>query len=239
MARLAGEHFGERDALVLGLVGEHRPAHDVADRVDARHVGGEMLVDDDLPALHRDAERLEAEALRVGAPADRDQHDVGLERLRLAAGGGLDRRLDARRAFFSTLRDLVAEMELEALLLQHALELLGDLAVHAGQDAVEELDHRHLGAEPPPDRAELEADDAGADDDELLRRLGERERAGRGDDGLLVDLDAGQARDVGAGGDDDRLGLEGRLVAVGALDDDLAGRARCGPRRRPSRSCSS
>ena len=35
VARLAGEDFGERDAFVLGLVGEHRPAHDVADRVDA------------------------------------------------------------------------------------------------------------------------------------------------------------------------------------------------------------
>ena len=46
------------------------------------------------------------------------------------------------------LGDLVAEMELEALLLQHALELLGDLAVHAGQDAVEKLDDRHLRAEP-------------------------------------------------------------------------------------------
>ena len=54
--------------------------------------------------------------------------------------------------------------------------------------------------------------------------LAKRQRAGRGDDGLLVDLDAGQARDVGAGGDDDGLGLERRLAAVGALDDDLAGR---------------
>ena len=62
-----------------------------------------------------------------------------------------------------------------------------DLAVHAGQDAVEELDHRHLRAEPPPDRAELEPDHAGADHQQLLRHLVERERAGRGDDALLVD----------------------------------------------------
>ena len=40
---------------------------------------------------------------------------------------------------------------------------LGDLAVHARHDAVEELDHRHLGAEPAPDRAHLEPDIAAAD----------------------------------------------------------------------------
>ncbi len=52
---------------------------------------------------------------------------------------------------------------------------------------------------------------------------GERQRAGRGNNLLLVDLDAGQARDVGAGRDHDRLRLVRRLAAV-ALDDHLAGR---------------
>ena len=46
---------------------------------------------------------------------------------------------------------------------QDALELTADLAVHAGQDAVEEFDDGDLRAQPPPDRAELEPDDAGAD----------------------------------------------------------------------------
>ena len=85
-----------------------------------------------------------------------------------------------------------------------------------GQDAVEELDHGHLGAEPAPDRAELQPDHAGADDEQLLRHLVERQRAGRGHDALLVDLDAAQPRDVRAGGDDDRLGLERLRLAVGA-----------------------
>ena len=61
-------------------------------------------------------------------------------------------------------------MKDEALLFQRALEQLGDLAVDAGQDAVEKLDHRHLGSEAPPDRAELKPDNAGADDDQLFRR---------------------------------------------------------------------
>ena len=91
------------------------------------------------------------------------------------------------------LGDLGAELELEALLPEDALELLGDLAVHAGQDAVEILDHRHLGAEAAPHRAELQADHAGADDDEALRHALELERAGGGHHDLLVDLDARQA----------------------------------------------
>ena len=66
-------------------------------------------------------------------------------------------------------------------------KMLGDLVVDARRDAVEELDHRHLGAEATPHRAQLEADDAGADHDQALGHLGELERAGRGDDLLLVD----------------------------------------------------
>ena len=39
---------------------------------------------------------------------------------------------------------------------------LAGLAVDSGQDVVEKLDHRHLRAQPPPNRAEFEPDDAGA-----------------------------------------------------------------------------
>ena len=149
MPRLAGEDFGQRHPLVLGLVRQHRPAHDVADRVDGRYVGGEMIVDDHLAAFGGDAERLQPQTLRAGTAADRHQHDFRLERQRRAAGGGLDRRLNALRRFLDC-DDLMRQMELEALLLQQALRLLADFAVHARQDAVEEFDHRHLGAEPAP-----------------------------------------------------------------------------------------
>ena len=82
VASLPRQHLGERDAFVLRLVGQHRPADDVADRIDPRNVGGVMRVDHDLAALGLDADRLEAEALGERAPANRDQHDVGLDRLR-------------------------------------------------------------------------------------------------------------------------------------------------------------
>ena len=51
VAGLAGEDFGDRDALVLGLVRQHRAGDHVADGVDAGHVGGEMRVDDDAAAV--------------------------------------------------------------------------------------------------------------------------------------------------------------------------------------------
>ena len=73
----------------------------------------------------------------------------------------------------------MAEVKNEALFFQRPLHQFGDLAVDAGQNAVEKLDHRHLGSQAPPDRAELEPDDAGADDNQLFRRRGEAERAGR------------------------------------------------------------
>ena len=116
---------------------------------------------------------------------------------------------------------------------------LAHFAVHAGQDAVEEFDHRHLRAEPPPHRAELEPDHAGADHQQMLRHLRQRQRAGRGDDALLVDLDARQPRDVGAGGDDDGFGLERLRLAVGALTSTLPARGDARRAVEASRPCSS
>ena len=99
-----------------------------------------------------------------------------------------------------------------------------DLVVHAGQDAIEELDHQDLGAEPPPDRAELETDHPGAHDEKFPGHLVEHERAGRGHDALLVDLDALEARNVRAGGDDDGFRFQRLGLAVGGFHLDLAGR---------------
>ena len=115
------------------------------------------------------------------------------------------------------------ELELHALLAEDALELLADLAVHARQDPVEILDHGHLGPEAAPDRAEFEADDAGADDEELARDLFQGERPGGGDDDLLVDGDAGELRDVRARGDDDVLRLQELVAAVLGQHLDAAG----------------
>ena len=83
---------------------------------------------------------------------------------------------------------------------------------------VEEFDHRDLGAEPGVDRPHLKPDDARADHDHALGDLAKGKRAGGGDDGLLVDLDAGQGARLRAGGDDGVLGLVDLVP-----DLDLAG----------------
>src|SRR5215216_3195083 len=223
VAGLARNDLGAGDALVLGLVRENRPRHHVTDRVDALHAGREMRVDLHAAAIvERDAGFIEAEPFSVGHAADANQHDIGFERFCRSAGCRFDmglqrlaRRIDAG--------DLGTELESKALLFEHALELLCDLAIHARQDAIEEFDDHDLSAEPFPDRAKLKPDHARADDQKLLRHFFQRQRAGRRHDALLVDLDAFQPRDIGAGGNDDVLGLERLRLAVTACDFDLAG----------------
>lgn len=142
-------------------------------------------------------------------------------RLGLATLGGIDVQLDqlARRV---TVDDLCGQLEVDALLLQDLLGLLGDLGVHAGAtDLVQELDDGDLGAQAGPDRGHLEANDTATNDDELLGDLLQGDGAGAADDALLVDLQAGKGGGLGAGGDEDVLADHARLAAVVELDLDL------------------
>jgi len=89
--------------------------------------------------------------------------------------------------------------------------------------SLEEFDHGDLGPQTTPDRAQLQSDDTGADDHQMLRHRGQFESAGRGDDGLLVDLDAWQRGHFRAGGDDDGLGGQSTLLAALVGDFHLSG----------------
>ena len=134
-----------------------------------------MRVDDHAATvvfLH--ARLVESEPVREGHAPDRDQHHVGLDRLGRAAFRRLDGGLEGRAGCIDA-GDLGRQSELDALPLQNALRLPRHLVVHAGQDAVEEFDHRHLRAEPPPHRAELKPDDARADHQQPGRHLVERD----------------------------------------------------------------
>ena len=118
--------------------------------------------------------------------------------------------------------DLCAELEDDVLFGEDALKLLRQFAVETRRDAIEHFNHGHIRAETPPDRAELKADIAGADDEQALGHFRQRQRAGGGNDARLVDVDAGNAGDLRAGGDDDLLGLDNVLFAVDEGDLDLA-----------------
>ena len=115
--------------------------------------------------------------------------------------------------------------ELHALFLEHSLHRLLHFAVHAGGHGIKKFNNGYIGAEAFVDRAKLEPDDTGPDHDHRFGDTWEREGAGRGHDGLLVDFNPRQGRRLGAGGDDDVLGLVGRFT-----DLDLTG----GGDRRPA-----
>src|SRR3546814_7978408 len=170
-AGLAGDILGDRDTFILGLVGEHRAGRDVAARTDAGHLGFEIMVDLYLTVLVGGKARLvERQPLGVRPPTDGNEHGICLDHCRLAALGGFDGEHNALLGAFG-LGDLGAGLDVETLLLEDLGRFLADLAVHARQDLVEELDDRHLGAEPPPDRAQFQPDHAAADQDRKSTRL--------------------------------------------------------------------
>ena len=149
------------------------PVDQVADRVDARDVRLEVLVDGDLAGLRVDARRrpLPGPALGVRPPADGDEHLVarrtssGLAVLRLGRDGHLA-ALDLRPGDLAS-RGGTSSPCLPSDLVQQA----ADLGVGQRHDPREELDDCDLRSEPLPDRAELQADVAAADDDQVLRHL--------------------------------------------------------------------
>ena len=117
-----------------------------------------VLVGDHAAALvELDADLVQPKALGVRTAADGDQHDIGFERLARRRPRPARPSTVSAPLLRSTPATLVAELEVHALLCEHALELLGDLAVHARHDAVEEFDHGHLArraaATPSPVRA--------------------------------------------------------------------------------------
>lgn len=99
-----------------------------------------------------------------------------------------------------------------------------NLSVHAcTTNSAEELDDSDLCAKTRPDGTHLETDDATADDDHLFRDLLKVKRASGADDLLLVDLDARERSDFGAGGDDDVLAFNLCVTALVERNVDRGG----------------
>ena len=181
-------------------------------------------------AVGGDPGRLQVQVLRERAAADAHQELVKLQGFGLAVGFDGD---GGRVARDRGALDLGSQSEGEALLLQEALQPAPDLAVHGRGDLREHLDHGDLGAQPHPDRAELEADVAAADNAQPARDRVEREGLGRAQDGLAVEGEAGRCDRRAARGQDDVLCFERFRLAPGvdrtrflpaslcrALDDD-------------------
>ena len=140
-----------------------------------------------------------------GLAADGDDDDLGLDRSPPPGG----RRCRRRGSWPVTRTPVRTSMPL----LEGALHDLGaSLSTPGGSWAG--LEDRHLGAEVAHHRGELAADGTAADDDRRARHLGHRQHLVGGHDDAPVDLEARKGPGLRAGGDDDRVGGEGDLLAA-------------------------
>ena len=106
---------------------------------------------------------------------------------------------------------------------QALLQRPHEVGVGARHELVEQLDDGHFAAERVVDAGHLETDDAAANDEQLLRDVGEIERIGRIHHALVVPREAGQLHRLRARRDD-RLLEAHELLAILALDLDLVRR---------------
>ena len=90
----------------------------------------------------------------------------------------------------------------------------GDFRVFGGQNLVEHLDDRNLGAHRPIERRKLDSDSAGADDQERIRNSLRNHRLEIRPDAFAVGLEARQNPRARAGRDDDVIGR----IFAGAQD---------------------
>ena len=113
-------------------------------------------------------------------------------------------------------------MKLHPLGGEGALEEIRDFEVEADGDARQKFEHRHLRAQAAPNRAELEADRARADDEKFFGRLLEAKRFGAANDRFAVERHAREIDRDAAGRDHDVIGCDfGRLTLV-RLDPHFA-----------------
>ena len=110
---------------------------------------------------------------------------------------------------------LGAEPDVEPLLAELHQRLRSDVGIDPGEDPIGVFEDRHLGAEAAPNAAELEADVAAADHDQMPGDGVVRKRLGACPHDAAVDLDARQHDARAPHREDDPGGLEKRLRAVG------------------------
>jgi len=140
------------DGLLLGLVGQHGAESAVTDDTHVGNLGAVLLVDDETATVVLlDSNVLEVQALSVGLAADGDKDNIGVKGLLLTTLGGLNVEADGSTADI-TGNNLGAGLELDALLTQDLLGLLGDLGVHTrATDLAKELNDSDLSTETGPD----------------------------------------------------------------------------------------
>src|SRR5690606_27508707 len=110
------------------------------------------------------------------------------------------------------------QVDRDALLLEARGQRPDQVGIGAGDQLPGELDHRHLAAEAAVHGRHLQADDAAADDQQLLRHLAELQRVGRIHDPRVIPREARQLQRLRTGGDDALLEAQQLHLAVVGAD---------------------
>lgn len=230
------------NTLLLSLVGKHGAERAVTDNTDVGVLGAVLLVDHQAAlVVLLNSGVLQTETLGVGATANGNEDNIGVQGLLLTTLGGLDIEGDGGTAVVTT-GDLGAGLELDTLLTQDLLGLLGDLSVHTGTtDLAQKFDNGNFGTETRPDgslqqlamgvsasltRAKayhLQTNDTTTNDNHLLRNLLELQSTSAGDYSLLVDVEAREGSRLRASGNEDVLSAEGLLTTLVKVDLDGVG----------------
>ena len=140
------------NGLLLSLVGKHGTESAVTDHTDVRDLAAVLLVDHQAALLIRlNTGVLQAESFGVRTTANGNQDNISVQSLLLATLGRFDAQSNGSTAVI-TLGDLGASLELDTLLAQDLLGLLGNLGIHTGTtNLAQEFNDGDFGAKTRPD----------------------------------------------------------------------------------------
>ena len=219
--RLSGDAGGGDQALRRCHVRQlGRARHDIADGVDAHLSGFHIPVHRDESAVGRDCRVLEADILRVGLAADRDEQLFELPGL-LLSRRVFEGQIDAARSFL----DLVhgrAGKHLDALGLERSQQPGRDFFVFEGNHAGQHLEEGDIRSEATVHRGELDSHRASADDRERSGHLFEVQNFDVRQHAPRLYVQARQHAGFRAGRQDDVRGFQ-RALPVRTCHLDLAG----------------
>ena len=226
---LAGDPLGGDDAFSRRHVRELRvrAAHrdDVADRRDALNAGAICGVDAHVSLLEIEPDAFGVQSGRHRPAAGRDEQVIGAQFFRRAVRL-LKLKIDAVCRRFRR-RDLRVRVARDPLPAKRLLQLFRHRLVFDRHEPREQLENRHVAAEPPENRRELDADRAASHDRDRFRHLTQGDRFVARNDASAIDLDAGNAPRRRTGRDDDLPARAQRLpVAFEDVDAAVAGQPR-------------
>ena len=182
---------------MLGLVGQHRRAGDVTDGIDTAGSRGPGPGGGDQTLFQRDPDAFQSQPFGVRDDPGGGNHPLDLERL-----ATFERQGHILLAHLGAV-DLHPGAERDPAFFERLLHEGRHFGILGGQDAVDHLDHRHLGPHRGIEAREFDPDRTRADDSHALRRGLGLQRLEIGPDAVPVRLQPRQHARARARGDDD------------------------------------